>query len=64
MLREEEIETLRTGNGGDGITAGNNAVGVSFQDQDATATNANDDNDDFNTNQTDICAVVLVGVIC
>ncbi len=53
------------GNTGDGsVSAGNNAVALSFQDQHATATNDNDDNDDFNTNQTDICAVVLVGVIC
>jgi hypothetical protein len=67
-LREEKIETLRTGNGGNGITAGNNAFTISFQDQDATATNDNrdsdDNDDDFTTTQVDVCAVVLVGIIC
>ena len=54
------------GSGGDGddVIAGNNAAAVSFQDQDATATNDNRDDDTFTTNQTDICVVVLVGVIC
>ena len=46
------------------VIAGNNAAAVSFQDQDARATNDNTDDDTFTTNQTDICVVVLVGIIC
>jgi hypothetical protein len=54
------------GSGGDGndVIAGNNAAAVSFQDQDATADNTNSDDDTFTTNQTDVCAIVLVGIIC
>ena len=50
--------------GDDNIVAGNNAVALSFQDQDADADNDNDDNDDFDTTQIDICALVVVGIIC
>ena len=50
--------------GDDNIVAGNNAVALSFQDQDADASNDNDDNDDFDTTQIDICALVVVGIIC
>ena len=54
------------GDGGDGddVIAGNNAAAVSFQDQDATATNDNSDDDRFTTDQIDVCAIVLVAVIC
>ena len=54
------------GSGGDGddIIAGNNAAAVSFQDQDATATNDNRDNDDFTTTQVDVCAAVVLAIIC
>lgn len=54
------------GDGGDGddVIAGNNAAAVSFQDQDADASNTNSDDDTFTTTQTDICAIVLVGIIC
>jgi hypothetical protein len=54
------------GSGGDGndVIAGNNAAAVSFQDQDADASNTNSDDDTFTTNQTDVCAIVLVGIIC
>jgi hypothetical protein len=50
--------------GDDNIVAGNNAVALSFQDQDADADNDVDDNDDFTTTQVDVCALVLVGIIC
>jgi hypothetical protein len=53
-----------SGGSGDDVIAGNNAVAASFQDQDATATNDNDDNDDFTTTQVDVCALVLVAIIC
>jgi hypothetical protein len=54
-----------SGGSGDDIIAGNNAAAVSFQDQDATATNDNRDNDDFTTNQTDVCAEVeVLAFIC
>jgi hypothetical protein len=59
--KEHDKEKFK--DGGD-IIAGNNAVAVSFQDQDATATNDNDDNDDFTTTQVDVCALVLVAIIC
>jgi hypothetical protein len=50
---------------GDGnIVAGNNAVALSFQNQDADADNDNNDNDDFTTTQVDVCAVVVIGIIC
>jgi hypothetical protein len=50
---------------GDGnIVAGNNAVAVSFQDQEAFAANINIDDDVFETLQVDICAVVDVAIIC
>ena len=54
------------GSGGDGndVIAGNNAAAVSFQDQDATATNDNSDDDTFTTDQIDVCAIVLVAIIC
>jgi hypothetical protein len=53
------------GDGGDGdVIAGNNAAAVSFQDQDATATNTNSDDDTFDTEQIDVCAIVLVAIIC
>ena len=54
------------GSGGDGndVIAGNNAAAVSFQNQDADASNTNSDDDTFTTNQTDVCAIVLVGIIC
>jgi hypothetical protein len=50
--------------GDDNIVAGNNAVALSFQDQDADASNDVDDNDDFTTTQVDICALVVVGIVC
>ena len=50
---------------GDGnIVSGNNGFALSLQDQDADADNDVDDNDDFVSNQTDICALVLVGFAC
>ena len=52
------------GGSGDDVIAGNNAAAVSFQDQDATADNTNSDDDTFTTNQTDICAIVLVAFVC
>ena len=54
------------GSGGDGddVIAGNNAAAVSFQDQDATATNDNTDDDTFTTDQIDVCAIVLVAFVC
>jgi hypothetical protein len=54
------------GSGGDGddVIAGNNAAAVSFQDQDADASNTNSDDDDFTTTQVDVCAIVLVAIIC
>ena len=54
------------GSGGDGndVIAGNNAAAVSFQDQDATATNDNSDDNTFDTDQVDVCAIVLVAIIC
>jgi hypothetical protein len=52
------------GNGGSGITAGNNAVAFSLQNQDADARNTNNDNDVVTTPQVDVCAAVLVGIIC
>jgi hypothetical protein len=59
--KEHDKEKFK--DGGD-IIAGNNAAAVSFQDQDATATNDNRDNDDFTTTQVDVCALVLVAIIC
>jgi hypothetical protein len=55
-----------TGDGGDGddVIAGNNAAAVSFQNQDADASNTNSDDDDFDVTQVDICALVVVGIIC
>jgi hypothetical protein len=52
------------GNGGKGITAGNNAVAFSLQNQDADARNTNNDNDRVTTTQVDICAFVVVGIVC
>jgi hypothetical protein len=54
------------GDGGDGddVIAGNNAAAVSFQDQDARATNDNRDDDTFTTTQVDVCTIVLIAVIC
>src|ERR671922_1252018 len=53
-----------SGGSGDDVIAGNNAAAVSFQDQDADASNTNEDNDDFTTTQVDVCAIVLVAIIC
>jgi hypothetical protein len=68
IKQEQEAVNIASagGSGGDSddIIAGNNAVAVSFQDQDATATNDNDDNDDFTTTQVDVCALVVLAVIC
>jgi hypothetical protein len=50
--------------GSGNIVAGNNAFGLSFQNQDADIDQDVDDNDDFNTAQVDICAIVLVGIVC
>ena len=54
------------GSGGDGddVIAGNNAAAVSFQDQDADASNDNTDDDTFTTDQIDVCAIVLVAFVC
>jgi hypothetical protein len=52
------------GGKGDDVIAGNNAAAVSFQDQDADASNTNSDDDDFTTTQVDVCAIVLVAIIC
>ena len=52
------------GGSGDDVIAGNNAAAVSFQDQDATATNDNTDDDTFTTDQIDVCAIVLVAFVC
>jgi hypothetical protein len=49
---------------GDDVIAGNNAAAVSFQNQDADATNDNSDDDTFDTTQVDVCAFVVVGIIC
>jgi hypothetical protein len=53
-----------SGGSGNDVIAGNNAVAASFQNQDADASNDNDDNDDFTTTQVDVCAFVVVGIIC
>src|SRR5919108_6645957 len=53
-----------SGGSGDDVIAGNNAAAVSFQNQDATATNDNSDDDTFTTTQIDVCAIVLVAIIC
>jgi hypothetical protein len=50
--------------GDDNIVAGNNAVALSFQNQDADASNTNDDNDDFTTTQVDLCAFVGLAFVC
>jgi hypothetical protein len=54
------------GSTGDGktIVAGNNAAAASFQEQDATALNFNEDNDVFDTLQIDICEVVDFAFTC
>ena len=52
------------GGSGDDVIAGNNAAAVSFQNQDADATNDNSDDDTFDTTQVDVCAFVVVGIIC
>ena len=52
------------GGSGDDVIAGNNAAAVSFQDQDADASNTNSDDDIFNTTQDDICVAVVFGIIC
>ncbi|HJU34458.1 MAG TPA: hypothetical protein VJ695_04980 [Nitrososphaera sp.] len=64
--KQEAANLAAAGNvdGDDNIVAGNNAVALSFQDQDADADNDVDDNDDFTTTQVDVCALVLVGIIC
>src|ERR671922_246761 len=53
-----------SGGSGDDVIAGNNAAAVSFQDQDADASNTNSDDDDFTTTQVDVCALVVVAIIC
>ena len=55
-----------SGGGGDGddVIAGNNAASVSFQNEDATATNDNTDDDQFTTTQVDVCALVAFAFIC
>jgi hypothetical protein len=53
-----------SGGNGDDVIAANNAAAVSFQDQDADASNTNSDDDTFTTDQIDVCAIVLVGIIC
>jgi hypothetical protein len=50
--------------GDNNIVAGNNAVAFSLQDQYADVDQDIDDNDDFNTGQLDVCALVNVGIIC
>ena len=50
--------------GDDNIVAGNNAVALSLQNQDADIDQDIDDNDDFITTQVDICAFVAVGIVC
>ena len=52
------------GGSGDDVIAGNNAAAVSFQNQEATASNTNSDEDTFDTTQVDICLAVVVGIIC
>jgi hypothetical protein len=54
------------GDGGSGndVIAGNNAAAVSFQNQEATATNTNSDDDRFTTTQVDLCAFVAFAFIC
>ena len=52
------------GGSGDDVIAGNNAAAVSFQNQDADADNDNTDDDTFTTTQVDVCAFVVVGIIC
>jgi hypothetical protein len=52
------------GGSGDDVIAGNNAAAVSFQSQDADASNDNSDDDTFTTTQVDVCAFVVVGIIC
>ena len=50
---------------GDGnIVAGNNAFGLSLQNQDADIDQDIDDNDDFITTQVDICAFVDFAFTC
>ncbi len=60
------IAEAGSGDGGDGddVIAGNNAAAVSFQNQDADADNDNSDDDTFTTTQVDVCAFVVVGIIC
>jgi hypothetical protein len=53
-----------SGSDGDDVIAGNNAAAVSFQNQDADASNTNSDDDDFDVTQVDVCAPVVVGIIC
>ena len=53
-----------SGGSGDDVIAGNNAAAVSFQNQDADASNTNSDEDTFDTTQVDICLAVVVGIIC
>jgi hypothetical protein len=52
------------GGSGDDVIAGNNAAAVSFQDQDADASNDNSDDDTFDTTQVDVCAFVAFAFIC
>jgi hypothetical protein len=50
--------------GDDNVAAGNNGFALSFQNQDADASNDVDDNDDFNTTQVDICDTVVLAFTC
>ncbi len=61
---ENEAKAGNVDDGDGNIVAGNNAVALSFQNQQATATNDVDDNDDFTTTQVDLCAIVLIGIVC
>jgi hypothetical protein len=60
------INNAEAGNvrGDDNIVAGNNGFALSFQDQDADADNDVDDNDDFTTDQVDVCALVGLAIAC
>ncbi|HJU34454.1 MAG TPA: hypothetical protein VJ695_04960 [Nitrososphaera sp.] len=67
-IRQEQsalnIATAGNTDGDGNIVAGNNGFALSFQDQDADADNDVDDNDDFTTDQVDICALVGIAITC
>jgi len=51
--------------GQNNLVAGNSVTTLSFQNQSAIADNNVDDNDDFNTVQVDVCAILtIVGIGC